>query len=199
MYAEHSECVFDGTEHIVDFRMALDSADPRVWRSGRCRGQPVRRLGYRELVEFSQQVGRFLEAFGRPNVHVIVYDDFATDVGMVYRNVLTFLGVNPNHECFFDVVHANRNIRSTAIQDLLRQPPSLVRKFTRALLTKPMRSVLGNLLNRMNMQVVSRPPLDPGFRRQLESECAREVQQLGRLIGRDLSSWVGSPTRPDTG
>jgi len=192
MYAQHSECVFDGTEHIADFRTALDSMETRVWRSGRCRGQPVQRLGYRELVKFSQQVRSFLEAFGRPNVHIIVYDDFAADSAEVYRSVLTFLGVSPSHECSFDVVHANRTIRSSAIQDLLRHPPNLVKRFTRAFLTKRARTGLGHRLNRINTRVVVRPMLDPEFRRRLETDFISEVQQLGHLVGRDLSSWVSS-------
>jgi len=195
MYAQHSENIFDGTEHIGDFRIALDSEEPRVWRSGRCRGQPVRRLRYRELVRFSEQVGTFLEVFGRPNVHVIVYDDFATSPRIVYDKVLTFLEVNPQeHECSFDVIHGNRKIRSTAIQDLLRHPPAPVRKFTHVVLTKRARTILGHLLNRLNSQTVPRPTLDPAFRRQLEIDFIREVKQLGQLIGRDLSGWAGVET-----
>jgi len=191
MYAQHSECVFDGTEHIRDFRLALDSKEPRIWRSGPRRGLPVKRLGYRELVKFSQQVCHFLEVFERPQVHVIVYDDFATDTRTVYKNVLRFLGVDANHKCSFDVVHANRNIRSTVIQDLLRQPPNLIGRLAHSLLTKHARAVLGNRLNRMNTKVAVRSKLDPQFRRRLETDFICEVNQLGQLIGRDLSSWVG--------
>jgi hypothetical protein len=195
MYAEHSECVFDGTEHIRDFRLALDSKEPRVWRSGRCRGLAVKRLGYRELVKFSQQVCNFLDVFESSHVHVIVYDDFASDTATAYKNALTFLGVDPNHKCSFDVIHANRKIRSPAIQDLLRDLPNPIRHVTHSLLTKQLRSVLGSRLNRMNTKVVRRPALDPEFRRRLQTEFACEVSQLGKLIGRDLSSWVDSPTR----
>ena len=190
MYAEHSECLYDGTEHILDFRLALGSDEPRTWRSGRLRGQPVTRLSYRELVKFSQQVNRFINVFGRSNVHVIVYDDFADDPRLAYKEVLAFLGVWPNHKCSFNVVHANRQIRSTWCQDLLRHPPRLVRGFSHTFLPGPVRRTLGSCLNRLNTKFVPRPMLDQDFRRQLELEFMFEVQQLSKVIDRDLCHWV---------
>ena len=64
MYAEHSERVFGGTEHITDFEVALDSPEPRRWRSGPFKGHLVRNLRYRELTTFSEQVQRYFGVFG---------------------------------------------------------------------------------------------------------------------------------------
>ena len=41
----------------------------------------------------------------------------------------------------------------------------------------------------MNSEAKPRPPMDPALRRQLIEEFTPEIERLGTLIGRDLSSW----------
>ncbi|MFZ0816771.1 MAG: sulfotransferase [Candidatus Sulfotelmatobacter sp.] len=192
MYAAHSERVFDGIEHVEKFAIALECNEVRKWRSGRFKGQDVVRVSYRELTQFSQQVERFIDAFGPSNVHVLLYDDFAKNPSHAYKEVLAFLGAWPNHECAFDVIHANRQIRSTVVRDFLQNPPKPAQELARAVFPRTIRQGLGNFLNRGNIKFVARPSLDQQFRKRLESEYEPEVQQLSRLIDRDLSHWVNS-------
>ena len=42
---------------------------------------------------------------------------------------------------------------------------------------------------RSNVERVKRQPMDPQLRRQLTAEFAPQVEELGELIGRDLSAW----------
>jgi len=191
MYAEHSERLFDGTEHITSFPMALDSKEDRIWRCGHFSGERVSRLEYRELVKFSEQVKRFIDVFGWQNVHVIVYDDFVKSPRNAYNEVLTFLGVSPHDKCRFEVIHANRRVRSIIIHDLLRRPPKVIRGLLRTIVPlSSRRQKIGNYLNALNIQFVARPALDQHFRKRLALELAREVRDLGRLIDRDLSEWT---------
>jgi hypothetical protein len=190
MYAEHSERLFDGVEHIANFYGALDSNEIRKWRSGRFKGQSVVRLPYRELVRFSEQIRRFVKAFGRQNIHVIIYDDFSRNPALVYKQVLSFLRVSPNDQFAFEVIHANRQIRSKRIQDFLRTPPDAVRGLARAVLPPSVRKGAGRYLNRVNIKVIPRPILDQQFRKRLQSEYELEVKQLSELLHRDLSRWT---------
>jgi Sulfotransferase domain len=190
MYAEHSERLFDGVEHIKDFASAVNSAEPRIWRSGRFKGQRAAGLSYRELVNFSRQVARFIGVFGRSNVHIVLYDEFAKNTAAAYKEVLSFLGVSTSHDCHFNVVHANRRTRSTMIQDLLRDPPKSIQKFVHALLPTSTRQDLGRYLNRLNTKFVPRPALDSKLRQRLEVEYSQELRELSRLIDRDLSTWI---------
>jgi hypothetical protein len=192
MYAEHSERLFDGTEHIVDFAAAVDSRELRYCRFDPFKGQPAVALTYRELTRFSVQVRRFIEVFGRCKVHIIFYDDFAANPALAYANVLSFLDVSPDHECSCDAVHANRRVRSTIIQDALRNPPESLRRIARRLFSPSSRSKAGKYLNRLNLEYVPRPMLNPQLRKRLELEHASEVRQLSRLLDRDLSAWIAS-------
>jgi len=191
MYAEHSERVFGGTEHITHFEVALDAPEPRRWRSGPFKGDLVRNLSYRELTRFSEQLQRYFDVFGRENVHVIIYDDFAHNPALAYQAVVSFLRVVPHQDCDFGIVNANRRTRSRTVHDLLRYPPAPVKQLARALLSQPTRHALGNRLLSLNIKQATRPMLDKEFRKRLEMEYECELQQLSRLLDRDLlSAWL---------
>ena len=192
MRAEHSERLVGGAEHIVEFETALDSSHLRRYRSGPFKGQRVMRLSYRELVLFSQQVKRFVETFGRPNVHTIVYDDFARNASRVCEDVLKFLDVSTNYTCAVKVVNANRRVRSAMILDLMRYPPKTIQELVRTLLPWSVRQGITGYLNNLNLQFVARPSLDQEFTKRLELEYVEEVRQLGKLIDRDLSNWISN-------
>jgi Sulfotransferase domain len=195
MYAEHSERIFGGTEHITDFEVALDSPEPRTWRSGPFKGHLVRNLGYREITAFSEQVQRYLRVFGEESVHIIIYDDFALHPDLAYQSVVSFLGVVPHWDGDFNVVNANRLVRSTAVHDLLRHPPAPAKQFARALLSQSMRRTLGDCLRWLNIKQAARPLLDDKFRKRIAMEYAPEVSQLSRVLDRDLLSiWIGPLT-----
>jgi hypothetical protein len=191
MYAEHSERVFGGTEHITDFEVAVDSPEPRRWRSGPFKGHLVRNLRYRELTTFSEQVQRYFGMFGEENVHVIIYDDFAHNPDVAYQSVVSFLRLVPHRDCDFNIVNANRSARSRAVRDLLRHPPAPAKLLARTLLSQPMRRTLGDCLRWLNIKQAARPPLDKAFRKRIAMEYAPEVSQLGSVLDRDLRSlWI---------
>jgi hypothetical protein len=195
MYAEHSERVFGGTEHITDFEVALDSPEPRRWRSGPFKGHLVRNLSYRELTTFSEQVQRYFGVFGQESVHVIIYDDFARHPDVAYRSVVSFLEVDPRRKIDFDVVNSNRRARSSGVRDLLRHPPEPAKRLARALLSQRMRRALGDCFRWLNIKRAARPPLDGRFQRRIAVEYAPEVSQLSSLLNRDLLSiWIAPQT-----
>jgi hypothetical protein len=75
---------FSNLEDELSFESAL-AADEHGRRS--------HELTYRERVKFAEQTKRFIDTFGRENVHIILFDDFKADTAMVYRDTLKFLDV----------------------------------------------------------------------------------------------------------
>jgi hypothetical protein len=192
MYAEHSERLFDGAECIVSFSNALESCEERRWRCGRFKGERAVGVPYRELVKFSEQTSRFIDVFGRNNVHVILFDDFVSHPQHAYSRVLAFLGVDEQSQASFDIVHSNRRLRSTMLHDQLRYPPKLIRGLLRTFVPVSMRRKIGKRLNAFNIEYVPRPALEQKLRERLTSEFSQELKDLGELIGRDLSMWTRS-------
>jgi len=192
MYSLHGQLVYNGDEDVLDFERALALEDRRA--RGLCLpvgGRLPTWVRYRSMASYTGQVRRYLEAFGREAVQVVIFDDFARDAGAVYADVLSFLGVNRAVDRpTFDVVNPHKQVRSRFVRRLLREPPGIVRWLARAALTDRSRRKLARRVKGLNRRHTPRVPMRPGLRRRLQDEFAPEVERLGGLLGRDLSAWT---------
>ncbi len=148
-----------------------------------------RKLLHREVVKFTEQIKRYLDTFGRNNVHVIIYDDFKKDTGRVYCETLRFLKVDIHFQPDFKVINPNKRVRIKTIQHLLKAPPSSVRLIGKLLVPQSYRYFLLNRLKKLNTQYVPRQSMSPELRRRLQEKLASEVKSLSELLGRDLTQW----------
>lgn len=186
----HSELLYKGDEYLPDLCAALEAEEER--KLGRMLPDKIRfnaKLFYSELVRFSDQLERYFACFGRQAVHLIIYDDLKADPARVFRQTLEFLGVDPTFQTEFDVVNANKRVRSTAIRNLLRNPPPTAQRVAKVVLPRKLRRNLGKVITRLNLVYESRPPLTRAARVNLQCRFAKEVETLTKLIGKDLSSW----------
>jgi hypothetical protein len=187
MESLHSQRLFSGTEHITRFEEAIDSEETRCWRSGRLRGEPILRLGYREAARFSEQVQRYFEVFGRERVQVILFEEFAGAPRAAYENVLSFLGVQSDGRRNFQIVNASKRVRSRALQSTLRQIAVACRLDC---LAPTLYQEMGACITRINSAYRPRPLMTSELRRRLAKQYQPEVEKLGRLLGKDLNHWV---------
>jgi hypothetical protein len=191
MYAQHSQLVFNATENLTDFEMALEAeADRR--RGQRLPPGPLRveNLFYRESVRFADQLERYLEVFGRERIHVVLYDDFRDDTARVYRAVLEFMGVDPSFRPAFEVVNESKRVRSRVLQRLVFQPPAPILASTRLLRRFPVAHRVRAAVLRLNSSAQPRPTLNQALRSHLQEEMTPTVERLSALLDRDLSHWV---------
>lgn len=189
LHSLYHHLLYSGSETEATFEAALAAEPDR--RAGRRLPPTMRRrqsLYYREIVAYTAQVERYFNAFGRDAVHVILFDDLKRDTAAMYRDVLAFLGIDPDFRIDFRRVNESRRIRSRRLHfvysyvfrrgmDNLRGPAWY--------LTRKGVSVLRSL----NTAYAPRPPLDPDLRDRLRREFAPEVARLGELLDRDLSHW----------
>ena len=199
MHAFHQQLLYQGQEHIEDFAAALEAEDERRPRVGFGLGERLPQvLLYRDVARLSEQLERYFDVFGRERVHVIVLDDYQRDAAAVYRGVLGFLGVSPDFRPTFEVVNRYKGLRSSRLHRFLVQPPRTAQRLVRVAVPEGPRRVLLGKAKRLNTVPRTRPPMDPKLRRRLTAEFTPEVRRLGRLIGRDLSSWSKAATAPGT-
>jgi hypothetical protein len=192
MHSQHGEMLFQGDEDIRDFGQALKAeTERRVGRRVPVRCQKAFSLLYRDIARYPEQVERYLSIFGSPRVCVVLYDDLVADSAGAYRRVLEFLDVDPTHLPTFDVVNANKVIRSARARDLLRTTPRALRRMGRVVVPNQYaRARLRRRLHGMNTERRPRPPVTPELRRALQEELAPEVHRLEQLLDRDLSPWL---------
>ncbi len=135
-------------------------------------------LLYTGVARYAAQVERYLDVFGRENVHCIVFDDMVRDTAAVYRQVLEFLGIDPGFEAELDPRRANERVRAMAIRQLARVPPEVRRRMQ----FKDIRQ----------HESASRAPFPAELAARLQETFAEDVARLGSLLDRDLSAWTRS-------
>jgi hypothetical protein len=190
--ALHSEFLNHFQEDVGDFE--------RAWRlqERRRRGEAippecvdVDSLQYERMCAIGTNLERFFAMVPESHRMSVVFDDLERESGSVYRQVLDFLGAEDDGRSRFDVVHANRNLRSPSLARVHRSMPRRLgplyppaRAAARAVGLSPSR-----LVNRLNVRPGPRRPLRPEFRAELAETFEPEVAKVAALLGRDLSHW----------
>jgi sulfotransferase family protein len=188
----HSELLYETIEDIQDFEAALD-AEPERRRGLRipshARQSYVESLYYTDVASYADQVERYLDAFGRSHVHVILHEDLRADPRTTYRATLEFLGVDPDFAPEFAVVNPNKVVRSRTLQYAFFATSAPWHRVIRRAVPGAVRQSL----LRMNVRVVPRPELTESNRVKLRSRFAEDVRRLENLLDRDLSKWLTGP------
>ena len=184
IHSSHSYALYHGSETIPDFRAALEAEKYR-------REDPATPIGvlYKEAMDYTEQVQRYVDAFGWQKVHVIIHDDLRNDPVGTYQKALEFLDVDPGFVPSFNVVNPNKRSRSRKVQSLLSRPPQALRVAGRSVLPRQLRYGVMQKLKKFNSRDEPRSSMDPELRKSLQKEFAPEVERLSRLLERDLTHW----------
>lgn len=183
----HALFLRTGNEDLPTLEEAL-AAEPERREGGRLPPGVYLPEGllYTGVARHAPKVERYLSVFGRENVHCIVFDDMVRDTAAVYRQVLEFLGVDPEFEAELDPRRANEKVRMMAIRQLARTPPEVRRR----LQFKDIRQ----------HESASRTPLSAEAGARLRELFAEDAARLGALLDRDLSAWTrGEAVPPPAG
>ena len=180
----HVQYLNETTEDETDFAEAL----PR--RSGENRGEcvPARvrcppTSSHRERARYTSQLERYYAVFGHENVLTFAMEEFRDDNERWYRNVLDFLGVEPEETPPFGPIHASKAPRSRRLNQALNNP---VLKSGLFKMLGPRRyTALSKGLARTLMKEERPPELSPQLE-ELHEEFASEVEQVSDLVGRDF-------------
>jgi hypothetical protein len=185
-YSEFLHFVRDDDEPLSDFADALAAEPERIeanWALGR----------YVDRGRYDEQLQRYVDRFPREQLRVYLYDDFADDPSAVFRDLFSFLEVDPSF------TPEERRVNASGV------PNSRV---LHAALTaaKPVRDVIVPLLpdavvdwvNALKNQNLEKPEMDPAVRRDLVDTFRPHVRRLESLLDRDLSHWL-QQGRPSNG
>jgi hypothetical protein len=197
VYSLYYQLLETGDEDIDNFEDALNAEEDRrkglrIPRTDAASG-PVEALRYTAIASFSGQIQRYVDIFGRDNVMVLVYDDFAAATRSEYENVLRFLGVAVDHVPELVTYNPNRVIANKLLWRIRSfGPPAMRAAWMKALPPGIRRAVLRGLGN-LSLRESPRPPMRPETREALQSLFEPEVEWLSRFLNRDLMYWVRRP------
>lgn len=184
-------------ENVKDFEQALRLEEAR--KAGRhippgC--LTPQHLYYSERIKYREQVERYTRRFGLERVKVIIYDDFKDDNEAVYRDVLTFLEVEPTFTPAFGIHNRGVRVRSKPMQELVhtvshgRGPWRGVHALVKAAVPGAVRRTLLRTVYR-KLVFAPKPDLDPDLVRRLKAIYRPEVERISAFLDIDLVSRWG--------
>lgn len=193
MQAWHADNLRHGHEDVLSFQQAIELEPER--QQGRrlpigC-GYP-RCLQYRAMASFSQQIERYLTAFGREHIKVVLLEDMAREPRATLDSVLEFLELETGYPDQWSI--HNERITLTQRQFLKNRIKNRLRGFrvvrwarrcTPANFDRWLEIGLSPLLRQQSVAVST----CPRFLNELHVEMASEIERLSALIDRDLSHW----------
>lgn len=189
--AHHTQILYECYETENSLRRALELEEVRRQaHAGQSISIRERVTYYRDIVDFSAQIQRYLVQFSRNQIHFVIYDDLKKDLPISYKEVLQFLGVDPTFQPNFTVENANKVLRSRWIQIFLRETPDWVTQASRFILpSAKWRYLLKTNLKKLNSKRVPRNAMPEDLRTSLARELTPEVNRLSTLLDRDLTHW----------
>ena len=190
MYSQYYQMCYSGDEDIKSFEEAINAEKMR--KAGlhvpRTLRRSIKLLYYKEIYKYTSQIKRYFDLFGREKVHIIIYDDFKEDTSSEYRRTLSFLGVDDTIKLDFKVINPNKILRFPTLKRIMLDP--IIRKIGRNLVPLQIRQAIKEYIKKTNTRYTSRPPMNPETRQRLKREFAREIEELSKLLGRDLTHWL---------
>ena len=137
-------------------------------------------------------VERLFEVAGRERCHVVVFDDFTTEPGRVYQQLLEFIGVDDDGRREFKAKRSNAGFTSRRLQQFAMNPPAWVFRlidFSDDATLKRLKKVRKRV-KRFNRVREKRRPLSEDMRATLREYYRSDVEKLSELLSRDLTDWT---------
>ena len=188
--SHHSQLIYVGGEPVKDLEAALKLEPLR--KSGKETSNFLWKdtLRYLEFVQFSGQIENFIEVFGRERIHFVIFDDLVADISKKYRRVCEFLEIDGTFEPNFEVVNANKVLRSEYLMNfLVRDPPRWLSGIAQTFVSKSGRDKMKGTFSSLLTSYRPRAKIQPELHGQLQCELAPEIERLSKLLGRDLTHW----------
>jgi Sulfotransferase domain len=165
-------------EEPLSFEDALDAEAARLRRDRDSR----MRYSYVDRGRYALQLRRILGRFPRTSLEVVLLDDLQHDAGLRFDRTCDFLGVRTGIRppSLGATVNAHHGFRSRRLHRLTRSVPQ----------RGPGKAVHTWLWKVNRRAARPNPPMADAIRRRLRDEFRDDVAELGRMLGRDLSTWA---------
>jgi hypothetical protein len=130
------------------------------------------------------QVKAYLDEF--PETKVVLYDDLVGESSKVLRELCGFLGVDFRGDIILERLNKSGVPRLGMLNKLINGS-SLFKDFLMAVIPEPVRKLMKHKVYKFNMK-----PLKMNTKQEeyLSSTFGKDIENLSRLLKRDLSNWL---------
>lgn len=134
---------------------------------------------------YYEQVSRYLRLFPRARVHVAFYDDFRREPARSVRDILEFLGVDPNFEIDFSQRHNQPRVPRFGTAGYILKRLGIWQRGRRMI-----PRALVPLLRPLALAPREALTMEPKDREYLVAHYRENIRSLEGLVNRDLGSWL---------
>ncbi len=148
-------------------------------------------LQYGQIGQLSNQIERLYSIFPPEQVKIIVFDDLKRSPQQVYKEVLSFLGLNDDGQDNFPPVNESKIYNIKWLHRFIYRPPRLLASVLNH--WKPLRDITNGVIDQIrewNTLAFHRQPLPTSFRKELAIFFQDDVNKLSELLQRDLMYWI---------
>ena len=190
LYSLHSHYVKFTEENEPDFLTALaletqrkqeEALSPRVTSPSY--------LYYSQRVQYYQQVKRYCDRFKPEQIKVIIFEEFKSANEQIFREVLEFLGVEPNFTPEYSAINVNKEVKFKAVNNLLNNP--VAKSISKNLLSQEFNDfVRDNIVEKLLWHQAPKAKIPEEIKLQLRQQYQPEVAKISELLQLDLlSKW----------
>ncbi|MEL6928961.1 MAG: sulfotransferase [Cyanobacteria bacterium J06600_6] len=190
LYSLHSHYVKFTEENEPDFLTALSlESDRQAEKALSPRVTSPSYLYYSQRIQYYQQVRRYCDRFKPEQIKVILFEEFKSANERIFREVLEFLGVEPNFTPEYAAVNVNKEVKFKAINNLINSP--VVKSITKNLLSQEFNEfVRDNIVEKFLWHQAPKASIPEEIKMQLMEQYRPEVIKISELLDRDLvSEW----------
>lgn len=184
----HATALYNLNEDVRSFDTAWKLRNSR--RKGQrvprdCR--EVKTLFYGQIAMLGRQLERLLDHASYEQVRWWFYDDFQERPGEVYREVLSFIGVEDDNRSSFEPVNSRKSAKSKVLARLTQRPPAFALQAKRRLglnrwsFLKPLRELNSSAPSKARP---SREVVD-----EMYDFFEDDIRLTERITGRNLEYW----------
>jgi hypothetical protein len=184
-YSAYTHALRDWIETAETFEEALEKEPERIeagwgmlWH-------------YAHAGLYYEQLSRYYNVFDPDQIRVFLHDDLVKDVESLLTEIFLFLDVDPN---FKPDTSSRPNVsgfpKNKFLHELMKKVfinDNPIKRISRALFPETLRQKVMLSLRNPNLEKRQMPKV---IRQQLQEFFAEDIQNLGRLINRDLSHWL---------
>ncbi|QNL22963.1 sulfotransferase domain-containing protein [Hyphobacterium sp. CCMP332] len=138
---------------------------------------------YLNRAKYYEQVKRYIDKF--KNVKILIFEDYIKNVNLQFKEVCEFLGINPQITVELESKNTAYKPRFPLIQKALTYQLS-IKKILKKILPHNFLVGLKSKVENLNKVETTSQKLDSKDRIKLASQFKEDVENLSKLIGKDL-------------
>jgi Sulfotransferase family len=191
LYSLHSHYVKFTEENEPDFLTALaleakrkqeEALSPRVTSPSY--------LYYSQRVQYYQQVKRYCDRFKPEQIKVIIFEEFQSANERIFREVLEFLGVEPNFTPEYTAVNVNKEVKFKTVNSLINNP--VAKGISKNLLSQEFNDfVRDKIVEKWLWHQAPKAKMSEEIKLQLMHQYQPEVAKISDFLKLDLLSQWG--------